>query len=168
MSESSSEKLIPPSQTTLNGIWDRVASLTKDGKKLEYTEVRTSRKEESDGHIVTLSALSEIGERLDPDNSLATIVIRNPPNKPGENLSYDLYKDQSGKKRIERNKPPPSPKKDIPKGRESFAEIVADLRKIGENVSDAMKDQTIRRFWGLSAIGEPEAQELLARLNALR
>lgn len=167
MSESSSEKLTPPSQETLNGIWDRVASLTKDGYQPKDTEMRIVSKKESDGrHMVTLTAMNEIGEHLEPHKPLVVIIISNPYNKQEEKLSYSLYKNLSGEKRIEKNKP--APKRKLLTGRESSAEIVAKAGELKEEILGAMEDKTIRRFRGLSAIGESEAQALLNRLSALK
>lgn len=165
MSESSSETLSPPSQETLNGIWSRVTDLTKDGYQPKSSNWRAKTKEQPDGHMVHLTAINEIGERLDPNQALATIIITNPRNKQ-EELAYSLYKNSSGEKRIEKNKP--RPKRDLLTVEGSIEEVVAKARRLKEEALGEMEDKTIRRFRGLPAIAEPEAKALLDRLTNLK
>ena len=168
MSEHTVEQLKPPSQETLNAIYDRVANLTEDsGLQPKGSERKFKTLDEVDGHRFIVSIVTETGERLDPDEQLITIRIDNLRVKEEEPLLYSFYKDKiSGKKRLEKDVPPPKRKllsEDEPRG-----EIFAKARQLKDELMGEMEDINIRRYRGLSAVGELEAQKLLQRLNALK
>lgn len=167
MSEGDVEQLKPPSQETLGAIWDRVVNLTEGiGFQPEGKEFKVKTLHGTDGYRFNVVIMNEIGEKLDPSQPLVTIRIDNLRVKE-EPLLYSLYKDKtSGEKRLEKNLPPPKIK--FLSGDEPRGEIFAKARQMKEQVMGSMEDIYIRRFRGLSAVGEPEANRLLQRLNTLK
>jgi len=110
--------------------------------------------------------IDEIREVRNPREPLITISISNSNNGKEENLSYYVYKDpSSGEKRIEKNIPPK--KREMLTGFESREEQFRKGRILKEDLMGRMEDVNIRRFRGLSKIGEQEVHVLLQILNAL-
>ena len=165
----------PPEQEQLRNIMDLAHSLTEGVK--EITEVWRDKGwllEEGDIDVISVSRLTEDGEKQYPDYPLAMIrIFRKKPEGRTEQ-KYHVSKD-NGKLRIDRYDSVRTPEEEQEKyewkkklGTLTHGQADEALNKIMARLEQRQKDHEFERQIGHSYVDREEAQEVIEQLSKLQ
>ena len=164
----------PPEQEQLRSIMDLAHTLTEGVE--EITEVWRDKGwsvKEGDIDAISVSRLTEVGEKQNPDYPLAMIrIFRKKPEGRVEQKYYVAKND--GKLRIDRHDSVQTPEEDQEKDEwkknlDTLTHEQADeaLNKIMARLDQRQKDHEFERQIGHSYVDREEAQEVIEQLSKL-
>jgi hypothetical protein len=159
-----------PKQETLTQICDEVVRLTKKAYIDKESNLRTEDLDAPTGEKVGLTMNTELGELLDPEDALVTIRIDDDLKSAQEKggFFYKIYKNEKGKKYIEKQPAPPLLKhRRFSLTNFSLDEFSDSMKENGNIDLDAMNIEKKRRGSGEAQMSEIETQKLLTFLKSI-